>query len=256
MRYTKKAFEPSEQSKLIAENLRKLRKQKNLTFEGLHNALIDKFGWNISTDSLKNYEVTGQHTRADANLGMSLKQLAYFADFYDVSADYILGRSNDPARNPSAIDELGLTPEAASKISRIGVSNPKALEILNRFLEDSFLPKTLIQISQIANAVSAEKAHLKNLHETEKSVPFQYLREVGAEMYDNQTGTSLLLELANNHPDIPDLENRIMLIFGMNAIDMQIDKISDNFKYIVKSIVEFDELENLHAEFWGYSENK
>ena len=255
MEYTKKATEPSEQSKLIAKNLRKLRTQNKLTVEGLHNALIEKYGWDISTASLKNYEVTGSHTRADANLGMSIKQLVYLADFYDVSADYILGRSNDPARKPSAVDELGLTPEAAKKIKNIGITNPKSLETLNRFLEDSLLAKTLIQITQIANAVAAEKAHLEKLQETGKKVPFHHLGAVGAEMYENQTSTALLLELARNHSEIPDIKERIMVIFGMDAIEKRIDSIGENFSDIIQSIVKFDELADLHSEVWGYGEN-
>ena len=52
-----------------------------------------------------------------------------------------------------------------------------------------------------------------------------------------------------------NLEKRIMVIFGMEAIGKRIDSIGENFSAIIQSIVKYDELADLHSEVWGYSDN-
>ena len=191
----------------------------------------------------------------DNNRSVGYDKIAVLAKHYGVSSDWLLGITDDSSPRSSAVDDLGLSTKAVQQIIRIGISNPDALSALNGILEDSFLLKTLVQITQIANAVAAEKAHLEKLQEAGKKVPFHHLGAAGAEMYENQTSTALLLELARNHSEIPDLEKRIMVIFGMEAIGKRIDSIGENFSAIIQSIVKYDELADLHSEVWGYSDN-
>ena len=190
------------------------------------------------------------------NRSVGYDKIAVLAKHYGVSSDWLLGITDDSSLRSSAVDDLGLSTKAVQQIIRIGISNSDSLAALNGILEDSYLSKMLVQINQIANAVAAEKVHLEKLQEAGMKVPFPHLGEAGAEMYENQTSTALLLELARNHSEIPDLENRIMLIFGMEAIGKRIDSIGENFADIIKSIVKYDELADLRAEVWGYSENK
>lgn len=97
---------------VMARRLKELRNQKGLSHEALKAALAEKYGILISVDSLKNYEViTPNHIKACKNLGMRVEYLQALADFYEVSADYILGRTNDPAMSPTAVDDLGFSPE-------------------------------------------------------------------------------------------------------------------------------------------------
>lgn len=182
-------------------------------------------------------------------------KIALLARHYGVSSDWLLCLTDDSSPRSSAVDDLGLSTKAVQQIIRIGISNPDALSVLNGILEDSFLLKTLMQITQIANAVAAEKAHLEKLQEAGKKVPFHHLGAAGAEMYENQTSTALLLELARNHSEIPDLEKRMMVIFGMEAIGKRIDSIGENFSAIIQSVVKYDELAYLYSEVWGYSDN-
>ena len=190
------------------------------------------------------------------NRSVGYDKIAVLAKHYGVSSDWLLGITDDSSLRSSAVDDLGLSTKAVQQIIRIGISNSDSLAALNGILEDSYLSKMLVQINQIANAVAAEKVHLEKLQEAGKKVPFHHLGEAGAEMYENQTSTALLLELARNHSEIHDLEKRIMLIFGMEAIGKRIDSIGENFADIIKSIVKYDELAGLRAEVWGYSENK
>ncbi len=60
--------------------------------------LKEKYGIDISSDSLMNYEVaTESHSKALKNLGMSVKYLRCLADFYGVSTDYLLGLVDTPS---------------------------------------------------------------------------------------------------------------------------------------------------------------
>ena len=45
-----------------------------------------------------------------------LESLVKIAQYFDTSTDYLLGLTNDPSRDPSAIDELGLSPQAIGKL--------------------------------------------------------------------------------------------------------------------------------------------
>lgn len=66
---------------------------------------------NISQSALGNYE---RGTRLpDATVIIAL------AKYFNVSTDYLLGLTNDPAPFPSAVDELGISKEAANELSRL-----------------------------------------------------------------------------------------------------------------------------------------
>ncbi len=79
-----------------------------LSHEELANRVNEKYGVSIHKDTLKFYEATGTHSRKYSNLGMKLETLAFLADFYQVSVDYILGR-----------DPYPLSDRARSNLSRI-----------------------------------------------------------------------------------------------------------------------------------------
>lgn len=79
-------------SLIMAKRLRELRTEKGLSIEALKTAIMDKYEIEISIDSLKNYEVsTLPHAKVYKNEGMCVKYLRCLADFYGVSADYLLG---------------------------------------------------------------------------------------------------------------------------------------------------------------------
>lgn len=95
---------------IMAQRLKELRNKKGLSHESLRKALMEKYEIDISVDSLKNYEVsTDNHKKAYKNDGMRVEYLRYLADFYDVSADYILGLTPTKSRNILVRDIVELT---------------------------------------------------------------------------------------------------------------------------------------------------
>lgn len=74
---------------------------------------------------------------------MMLKEIA---EKCDVSADWLLGLTNDPKRNPTAVDELKLSVEAAEILSQRcdnGVIEYDASDFINAVAESDYFPTLL-----------------------------------------------------------------------------------------------------------------
>lgn len=69
----------------FSERLKELRKNKKLTQKSLAEAI------GMSETGVQNYELEIRIPNA--------KTIILLADFFDVSTDYLLGRSDDPARH-------------------------------------------------------------------------------------------------------------------------------------------------------------
>lgn len=107
----------------LAERLRTLRQDRGLTILGLKAALKEKYGIDISGESLTNYEVKdSNHSKYGKNEGMNVKYLRCFADFYGVSTDYLLGRtetSNPDPKIQEICEYTGLSEHAVSVLHTI-----------------------------------------------------------------------------------------------------------------------------------------
>ena len=104
---------------LTKERLEDLRKEKKLSFEQLSKQLAER-GISISHTNLKNYEIHDPlHPLYGRTRSMSIEYLAAFADFYDVSVDYLLGLSSSRKREYHDISEqLGLCDGAIQELIR------------------------------------------------------------------------------------------------------------------------------------------
>ena len=89
--------------KKTAERLKMLRREKKLSHEKLSSVLKVQYGISLSRASLIDYENTDvQSVKAGAAGKMSVDRIAALADFYGVSTDYLLGRSDIRSRDESA----------------------------------------------------------------------------------------------------------------------------------------------------------
>ena len=130
---------------LTKERLEDLRKERKLSFEQLSKQLAER-GVNISHTNLKNYEINDPvHPLYGRTRSMSIEYLVAFADFYDVSVEYLLGLSNSRKQEYHNISEqLGLCDGAIEELIRckedsISEEDPKIYAqqdtaILNDFL--------------------------------------------------------------------------------------------------------------------------
>ncbi len=137
---TKKSaiFSPEDRalSALIGKRLKKLRCEKGLSHEKLSRALSDKYGLKVSSVSLMYFETDEVgNSRFGSNLRMSSEYVRRLADFYGVSADYILGISPIKTNNPkkeAAVRYTGLSEDAVEAVREI--EKGEALGVLSDFL--------------------------------------------------------------------------------------------------------------------------
>lgn len=113
-------MEISELSLLMGKRLKEERERCGLSHVALRAAILEKYGVEISKDSLINYEVSDEnHTKAYKNNGMRIEYLRYLADFYGVSTDWLLGLSEirTPDTTIQAMSEMtGLSEDAINNL--------------------------------------------------------------------------------------------------------------------------------------------
>ena len=129
-----------ERRELMAKRLKELRKDKHLS----HDELAEIMKGSPSRNSLLNYEKI-DNTKND-NLNIQGLKLSALADFYDVTADYILGLTDDPARKPSAVDDLKLSPDAVKVIKKLTGKCQYDTIALNELLESSEFTDLILKI--------------------------------------------------------------------------------------------------------------
>lgn len=110
---------------ITAIRLKELRTIKKLSHEKLREQLL-AMGADISVSSLKDYEISetsrANHAKAGKVKGMRIENLFALSEFYGVSADYLLGRTDIPSANPSvqnACVYTGLSEKAINNIRNI-----------------------------------------------------------------------------------------------------------------------------------------
>lgn len=137
---------------VMAQHLKELRNEKGLSHESLRKALMEKYKVDISIDSLKNYEVsTEHHKKAYKNEGMRVEYLRCLADFYNVSADYLLGLSPTRSKDILVRDIVDFTGLSEQSIEYLAKNN----RILNQ-------EETTPSIDEaVENDLELEKRRLK-----------------------------------------------------------------------------------------------
>lgn len=103
--------------RLTKKRLLELRKEKNMSFAELSKALAEREVY-ISHTNLKNYEILdAEHPLYGRTSSMSIEYVVAFADFYDVSVDYLLGNSNSrKTEYEDVATQLGLSDDAIAKL--------------------------------------------------------------------------------------------------------------------------------------------
>ena len=157
-----------ERSFEMARRLKALRNSKKLSHNDLKNELQSRYGIKISRASLLNYEIDDEfHSKADAlsNLKMNAEYLNCFADFYGVSTDYLLCRTDISASDvsmASACEKLGLSEGACEWFRGLDLElsiKPYVLKGLNLLCEDDTFEDLCFKL----NALSEEHSKIRKL---------------------------------------------------------------------------------------------
>lgn len=129
----KRKEQPDNFNKAFPTAMRKLMDQKGVTQNELAEYL------NKTRQSISYY--------CDGSSSPDWEAIAKIADFFNVSTDYLLGRTEDPSRLPSVVDDLGLSLKAVEVIEHLWVfdtpngqitfrnASSHAVDVLNCLLE-------------------------------------------------------------------------------------------------------------------------
>lgn len=173
---------------LTKERLEDLRKEKKLSFEQLSKQLAER-GVNISHTNLKNYEINdSEHPLYGRTRSMSIEYLVAFADFYDVSVEYLLGLSNSRKREYHNISEqLGLCDTAIEALVHCKENSCREGEpqmyvskdtvVLNDFLTSN---KTLIIDAKYYSHTTQVQYNVNTLHSNNLYQIFTYVKNKAA----------------------------------------------------------------------------
>ena len=191
------------------ERLEDLRKEKKLSLQQL-SELLKKQGAAISHTNLNNYEINDErHALYNRTRGMSLENFVALADVFDVSVDYLLGRSKSKkAEYHQMSEELKLNDETIGLLKIIVAEdrdNPgfaQRIRMINDLLldPDILLALTLLRdacysfdIDRVTNkeAVAERRIHDKKLEEAET-----YLMRYGLKAVDAAVIGNLLISQA------------------------------------------------------------
>ncbi len=230
----------------MARRLKKLRKDRGLSHTSLSTAIKEKYGISIGKDSLQNYEKTDPfHDKAYSNNGMKAESVRCLAEFYGVSADYILGLTNDPNRNPSAVDELGLNPTVVWGIKELNnrkgnddsTKGPSTIDVLNEFLEKSLRSVLFYEMVRELKA-SVDREHNAKL----STIIPDGLAEFAAANPEHEYMVVEAMLRSKIREEFPELNDRFLVTFGARSLKPRVDEICDLFREMLENITGYKQL--------------
>ena len=129
---------------VVSERLEDLRKRdgiNSIPLGQLSKEILEKTGVNISAQQLSKYENADLHER------MNVNNLLALADFYNVSLNYLLGRSESKSNDVTdqyAANKFGFSDKAMKRMASIKKGSylhtknkEKSLELVNFILENN-----------------------------------------------------------------------------------------------------------------------
>lgn len=137
-------------------NFRKLREESGMTLKDAERELL------ISYSTISDIERETKDRRPTA------QQILTYADYFDVSIDYLLGRSDYVETDAALIgNRLSLTPKAIEKLESMNLTHAaeyySATDILNTLIETGAIEKICTTISEHLNKIEAADESIDEL---------------------------------------------------------------------------------------------
>lgn len=185
-----------ERSFEMARRLKELRNSKKLSHDKLRDELQNKFGIKISRASLLNYEIDNEfHSKAGdfSNLKMNAEFLSCLADFYGVSTDYLLCRTDIKSRNPNMQEACKITALSEDAISALQDSF-HASDALNYLLLERAFKNLLMNITFYKDAVIASALHY---HAFKSELPEEDKQRILKSIHDDSLVSEGVIDALN-----------------------------------------------------------
>ena len=147
--------------------------------------------------------------------------LVKIADHFNVSTDYLLGRTEDPKQVPSAVDNLGLSPKAIKNIEAARRSG-QMIDGLNALLESSLFYRILEAIPAYRSSIERE------------------IKCISIGCPDSMIEPALEDELFEKYPE---MEGRVALLRGDDAINFHLASLERMFGNVLNSVAGYNDLQ-------------
>lgn len=160
----------------------------------------------------------------------SFDNLVKIADWLNVSIDYLLGRTADPNRQPSAIDSLGLSPQVVENL-RLFESQENAqsfVEGLNILLSIPRLRIISMRISNLVRKIEKEKESLTQ-HIQNSGNTFDNKNDAAFSMDEENMKLSIEFEDAIEKA-FPHLKGRVEVHCGRAVVESEMQFIVELIK--------------------------
>ena len=215
---------------------------RNLMENTTHQELADYLG---KTRQAVSYYLDGSSSP-------DWETIVKISDYFDVSIDYLLRGTGDPKRQPTAVDELGLSNNAIENILRwknniyIGnalnkKSNEYALSGLCSLIENGEFMQLMADIQMLHNSISNEIGILQKYHNStnpREQLEYSYLTDEIA------IATEIEEIIAEQRPEYI---GRFSVFTGYHYIESEINAIVSRFDRLVRSVIEYG---NYHDSVW------
>ena len=246
-------------SEKMAETLKKLRERNSLS----HQRLAIETG--ISKDSLMAYEASGNHSKSGSNYKMKAETLCALADYYEVSTDYLLGRTHVETPNISdraICERFGIDEDALVGLSLCTGNVERgslSKDTFEKFLSFDSLPWLLSRINKAV--ISAEELSEtldkinKRIDDALKSKEYEIAAGLSALLLRSDDLVSHVLEVERDLKVAKfDVQEYMTLILGSLGIKKAEDGLDDLIKRSI-AISESSEYITYFHDKYGPSPN-
>lgn len=234
-------MDSKELSRRMGRRLKEEREKLGLSHIALSDAIFERYNVRIAKDSLINYEVSDEHhTKAYKNNGMRVEYLRYLADFYEVSADWLLGlsdvRSID-AGTKFICEYLGLSENAIYSLQQI--SSKKMFDLWEQAMDSELHFYPTEGMSMLFECHEFYKA----VHSISKALSYKYISIKNGERRDETTQDVIIdnasRDLTQKRFMFPGEANGIGMaaIPALDAADFYIDDAARNFRIAIERLV-------------------
>lgn len=193
----------------------------------------------------------------DGSSSPDWETIAKIADFFDVSSDYLLGRTQDPSRHPCAADELGLSVEAIAYIR--SYSNPARSKEMEELIKPDDCLKGLSMLLENGRLMPLSKA-IKYFKESitqsievssiyQKTTP----EEAGEDYFKWRHAADediLITQMQKTlEAEYPTLKGNFEILLGRHRIESQRREITDYFSEMLCEISNYNEYKKVTPEW-------
>lgn len=159
-----------------------------------------------------------------------LESLVKIAQYFDTSTDYLLGLTNDPSREPSAIDELGLSPQAIGKLKSCCLEGNTTgfIDGINTILTLPRLSILAKNINRLSRNITLEMdRHKQYALDNQSNSESVYPSDTQMDIQDIEFSNKLASIIENEYPEY---KGRVEVYCGRATIQCQMQDIVELFR--------------------------